>query len=637
MTVSTRTFVQIIHRPVTATAPSKSSQVAYDSTNNKVWIVNPDSDTVTRVDCITRAKDFEVSVGVNSRPASVALRLTATEAWVTCRDTGEIRILDSNTGAAIATIALGHGSAPMGLVFTSDRTRAFVACEGSSRVVKIDAAARTVLTTLTLQAAARAIAISGDSTRLFAARFISPDTQGQVWEINPTTLALVPNTSPTRQNPYTLGIDTTPDSPNGGRGLPNYLMDAALSPDGRRLWIPAKKDNIQRGTGPGKTGGALTQDNTVRSVLCQVDVLGNAEVLPVRKDVDDQGLPSAVCFSPVGDLAFVAFIANNEVLAFDTNTGNQVACIVVGLAPSGLVISPNGTRLYVHNFLNRSLMTIDVTAVVNATSSTMTSLGITSLVSTEKLAANVLQGKRIFYNASDPRMSAEGYISCASCHLDGDHDGRTWDFTDRGEGFRNNITLLGRSGMGHGRVHWTGNFNEIQDFELDIRNAFGGTGFITGAVNGSLGTANAGLSADLDAMAAYVSSLTAFPKSPKRNADGTRTAPAIAGEAHFTSKGCATCHSSTTQFTDSSTNTLHNIGTITTASGQRLGAALTGIDTPTLRGIWSTAPYLHRGQAADLPAVFNTANAPGTTNHARFRELTLPQQGELIEYMLQLE
>jgi cytochrome c peroxidase len=114
------------------------------------------------------------------------------------------------------------------------------------------------------------------------------------------------------------------------------------------------------------------------------------------------------------------------------------------------------------------------------------------------------------------------------------------------------------------------------------------------------------------------------------------TTSASNGAAHFISKGCAVCHSGP-QFTDSGSNVLHNIGTINAASGKRLGATLTGIDTPTLRGVWSTAPYLHRGQAATLPAIFDTTNAPGTTNHARFRELTATQQQELIDYLSELE
>ena len=98
-------------------------------------------------------------------------------------------------------------------------------------------------------------------------------------------------------------------------------------------------------------------------------------------------------------------------------------------------------------------------------------------VTSELLDAQVLLGKQIFYNAEDRRMTFAGYISCASCHLDGGSDERVWDFTQRGEGLRNTHSLLGRAGTGIGNVHWTANFDEIQDFENDIRNGFDGTGF----------------------------------------------------------------------------------------------------------------------------------------------------------------
>ena len=103
-------------------------------------------------------------------------------------------------------------------------------------------------------------------------------------------------------------------------------------------------------------------------------------------------------------------------------------------------------------------------------------------------------------------MNRDGYISCASCHLDGDSDGRVWDFTHDGEGLRNTVALLGRSGLRHGPVHWTGNFDEIQDFEHSPRNLFGGTGFMpdadfnTGTRNQPLGDPKLGASLDLDAL-----------------------------------------------------------------------------------------------------------------------------------------
>jgi hypothetical protein len=56
--------------------------------------------------------------------------------------------------------------------------------------------------------------------------------------------------------------------------------------------------------------------------------------------------------------------------------------------------------------------------------------------------------------------------------------------------------------------------------------------------------------------------------------------------------------------------TLRDVGTIRQpGSGKRLGAQLTGIDPPTLRGLWDTAPYLHDGSAAHWPPPFNATAA----------------------------
>jgi hypothetical protein len=226
--------------------------------------------------------------------------------------------------------------------------------------------------------------------------------------------------------------------------------------------------------------------------------------------------------------------------------------------------------------------------------------------------------------------------------LDGDHDGRTWDFTDRGEGLRNTTTLEGRRGIGQGRVHWSANFDEIQDFEQDIRNGFGGTGFMSdsnynaGTRNTSLGDPKAGFSPELDALAAYVTSLNESPSSRGRQNNGTLTAAAQSGRLHFETLQCYTCHGSA-DYTDSSQAVLHDVGTLKPGSGERLGGPLTGIDTPTLRGIAYTAPYLHDGSASDMASVFNATNAPDGSPHSAFRSLTGPQQNELLNFLSQLD
>jgi hypothetical protein len=130
------------------------------------------------------------------------------------------------------------------------------------------------------------------------------------------------------------------------------------------------------------------------------------------------------------------------------------------------------------------------------------------------------------------------------------------------------------------------------------------TDFHAGTRSEPLGDPKAGVSGDLDALAAYVESLSSFPHSPYRNTNGSLTPTAVSGRAVFLSANCNSCHTGDV-FTDSAPNNLHDIGTIKPSSGKRLDGLLTGIDTPTLRGIWTTAPYLHDGSAATLEDAVN--------------------------------
>ncbi|HEY1172240.1 MAG TPA: LamG-like jellyroll fold domain-containing protein [Verrucomicrobiae bacterium] len=628
----TTSMVQVVHYTLTATNAVASSQIIYDNSRTKVWNVNPDSDTVTRIDGNSLAKDFEIAVG--KKPRSLALRPDNSEVWVTCESSDEIYVLNANTGALVQTIDTPRGSRPMGVAFQPNGAAAYVTYMNTGLLAKWNPSTKALVGTLNVGQQPRAISISGDSTRIFVGRFISPvnpfNPGAEVGEVREVGVA-----SFTVTRTFTLAHSTTPDTESSSRGTPNYLTQMAISPDGRRLFVPSKKDNVDRGTW--RDGNALTHDRSVRAIVSQLDLINNNEALASRVDIDNRSFPHGVVFSPVGDLAFVAMQGNNEVLILNAYTGVAVSGFKLGneLSPQDLVMKPDGSRLYVMNFMTRSVSAYNISSIVAGTSSEATPLGVTNVVATEKLSATVLKGKQIFYNAADERMSAEGYMSCASCHLDGGSDRRVWDFTDRGEGLRMTTGLEGRRGMGHGRVHWSGNFDEIQDFELDIRNAFNGTGFITNGVpNSSLGAANAGRSADLDALAAYVASLTKFNRSPFRNADGTLTSDAVAGKAIFTQLNCASCHSGA-DFTDSTGNVLRNVGTIKASSGQRLGAALTGLDTPTLKGLWDKGPYLHDGSATNLIDVITTQNP--SNQHGVTSGLTTTQRNQLVAYLQQID
>jgi cytochrome c peroxidase len=144
----------------------------------------------------------------------------------------------------------------------------------------------------------------------------------------------------------------------------------------------------------------------------------------------------------------------------------------------------------------------------------------------------------------------------------------------------------------------------------------------------------AGVSVDLDALAAYVASLTRAPASPYRNQDGSLTADGLAGRQIFQRLGCGSCHGGP-DFTDSASGALHDVGTLKPSSGQRLGQPLTGLDTPTLKGVWQTGPYLHDGSASTFLAVLTTANPDG--RHGNTASLTDAERQQLVSYLRQID
>jgi mono/diheme cytochrome c family protein len=269
--------------------------------------------------------------------------------------------------------------------------------------------------------------------------------------------------------------------------------------------------------------------------------------------------------------------------------------------------------------MDRTVSVFDLTRLVELGESNVSQVATLSAAAAEPLTAQVLKGKQFFYDARDTRLARDAYLSCASCHNDGDGDGRTWDITGMGEGLRNTVNLRGRAGA-QGFLHWSGNFDEVQDFEGQIRALAGGTGlmsdseFQTGTRSQTLGDAKAGVNADLDALAAYVASLSRFASSPYRNGDGSLTAAAVAGREVFRRANCAQCHGGTS-FTVSAAANLKDVGTIKPDSGNRLGGPLTGLDVPTLRDVWATAPYLHDGSAPTIAAAITAhtgVNLSGT-------------------------
>ncbi|HEV7914217.1 MAG TPA: PA14 domain-containing protein [Albitalea sp.] len=610
-----QTVLQAIYLAPTAQAPATSGNLLVEpgaGGNARLWVVNQDNDTVSVFDAVTRGKLAEIAVG--SAPRAIA-RAPNGMLWVTNKQSATISVVDPGTLALNRTLALPRGSQPFGVAMSAGAGYALVVLEATGRVLKFDAGSYAQLASAAVGANPRHVSISGDGGTAYVSRFVTPPLAGESTAVVDTAagggeVVVIAPSAMTVLRTLVLGHGDKPDAENQGRGVPNYLGAAVLSPDGTQAWVPSKQDNVRRGTL--RDGLSLNFQNTVRAISSRLDLVNQREDVAARIDHDNASVASAGVYDPKGLYLFVALETSREIAVVDAHGKRELFRFDAGRAPQGVAISADGQTLYVSNFMDRSVGVYDLRPLTVEGRLGVSGLATLASVSVEKLGPSVLTGKQLFYDARDTRLARDRYMSCAACHNDGGQDGRVWDLTGFGEGLRNTVGLRGRAGA-QGFLHWSNNFDEVQDFEGQIRSLSGGTGlmadadFAAGTRSQPLGDRKAGLSVDLDALAAYVASLNSFDASPHRPSAAALSATGTEGKALFASLNCASCHSGTA-FSGSGDNTLSAIGTVKPASGKRLWGPLAGIDVPTLRDVWASAPYLHDGSAATLEAAVRAHN-----------------------------
>ncbi|MDR7299283.1 DNA-binding beta-propeller fold protein YncE [Pelomonas aquatica] len=616
----THALHRTVVNPRTAKAPTHSSNIVGNAT--QVFSVNPDSGTVTAIAADTLAKAWEARVG--DEPRTLAIGPDG-RVWVTVQGEDKLVALNAQDGSVSAAVQLPYGSAPHGVVFTPDQRMGLVTLEGSSTLMSFDPANGAARASLKLAGDVRGVAVSADSSQALVTRFRSRMDRGEVHRVGLNgKLALYQTVA--------LRVDTTTvDAENRARGVPNYLHQVVISPDGLRAALPSKKDNIVGGVF--RDGRPLAHETTVRSIVSQLALVPDAaEVFAEQLDFNDRAPARAAAYAPNGDYLFVAQMEGNRIAVVDAYNRSVRGEIETDRAPHGLYVDERRQRLYVNNFLGRSVGVYDIAPVLSAESFSARPLATVAAVAAETLAPAVLRGKRVFYNAADRRMSRDNYMSCASCHADGGDDGMVWDFTQRGEGLRRTINLRSRQNPGQGHAHWTANFDELQDFENDIRGAFGGTGFLSDrdffATADPLGAPKVGRSRDLDDLAAYMTSLSHRGRSPARQADGTLTVEALRGQQVFGAMQCATCHAGATL----RDGLRHDVGTVQPSSGKGIKQALAGVGfhTPPLYGLWAAPSFFHNGQAATLQEVF-------TTGHGGTQPLSAADRSALVEFLRSID
>jgi hypothetical protein len=186
-------------------------------------------------------------------------------------------------------------------------------------------------------------------------------------------------------------------------------------------------------------------------------------------------------------------------------------------------------------------------------------------------------------------------IACASCHMEGQEDGRIWNFDT--EGARRTMNVAGGI-SGRAPYHWDGELASFSDLVATVYlQRMGGPSLTTDQVT---------------AAQSWMNAIPGLPGVVSDPAAVTRGQAVFADNTH----GCALCHSGV-QFTSNATNL--NVGTGGT------------FKVPSLVGLAYTSPYLHDGCAATLADRFGACG--GGDQHGVTSTLTQDQLSDLIAYL----
>jgi len=358
------------------------------------------------------------------------------------------------------------------------------------------------------------------------------------------------------------------------------------------------------------------------------------EVLAHRLDQ-----PMDLHHHPTTSLLFMVGQGTDNVLVFNSAMSDPMASpigeISVGHGPKAITFSQDGLTAYVLNDHAFTVGSIDVSSLVALASPDVegcddelyqltgtATLGMTKigLFGVDNSPETVKRGRRIFHNARNSHLNGNDEFACATCHLEGTEDKQIWLVPG---GQRQTPSLAGRL-ADTAPFNWNGSEQALKDNMSETIERMGGLGLTSQEL------------ADLEQFLLH--GLTP-PRNPHLAGDGLSEVQAF-GKTIFerADVGCATCHAG-----EATTDGLgHDVGTESVVEEQLriLTAELFGeslaepvrLNTPSLRGLFYTAPYLHDGSAATLHDVLTqTATTMGRTDH-----LSDEERDALVAYLLTL-
>ena len=567
--------------------------------------------------------------------------------YVVCQDSDEVRVVDAQASKVVATIPVGH--VPRGIALSKDGSRLYITNAWSDTVSVVDTTRRDLVQTLPTGFEPSGVVIDRAGETLYVANRLSNDisvidlkTGQEIKRLLAGRGASYLASSPdgkwiycthiypdaaafrTLPNSEITVIDTESKTVVERKALRNVagVFHVAISSDGKlgvatqlrpKNLIPLA--HVEHGW---VFGDSLT--------LFGDDVGGLVQV-PLDELDRYYALPWGIAITPDKSKIFLTTAGSQSVTVIDVShllatvrsrrqpfvndlsaSAEYVSArIPVGHNPRGVLLSPDGKRLYVANRLDDDIAIIDT-----ANSKVVSNIDLDGPRKVDALR----RGERLFYTAD---FAFQGQFGCSNCHLDATIDGLQWDLEPDGFGkdIVDNRSLENLAGTEP--FKWNGG-NPDMPTECGPRTEkfF----FRSQSFNQQ----------QLTDLVTFVYSLPYRPNR-YRSASAELTPAQERGKALFErtksksgaaipdTNQCTYCHSGP-KFTSQKQ--------VDVGSG-KLTDRSPVVDVPQLPNVAYSAPYLHDGSARSLEEIWTVFNPKDT--HGVSNDLTKDELNDLIEYL----
>ncbi|MEW5738397.1 MAG: c-type cytochrome [Myxococcota bacterium] len=574
-----------------AVVPKSSGSIAVSRDDALLFVADADHDRLTVIDTATRAVVRQTPV---ARAPERVLVAPDGAVYVSSRGARTVSRLTSDGAGVEATATVG--AEPVGLALSSDLTQLFVANSMSGTISVLDAATLELRRELAVGGQPWALTAAADGRRLYVTDFLAGGVR--VLDLDRGSLATLTLTQPTVAE---CAFGDVPER------TPAQPADVILSPAGDRVYVAhvQSRTGVTRGfnvslrlaVAPAmstidtdtdtvfqdvaRTTNALTGELVNEPPPYPPALLGTNLDESCREAGAGTGMdaPSSLVVDGLGQWIFVADHNSNAVAIVSAEGRSApgyrvpergIADVVrVGARPTGIAVAGDLKRAWVHNALDYTVSVIENRGGALIESEVIP-------FDRSPLPPDVDRGRRLFYSAVDPRLTEPefGGVSCSSCHPDGRTDGLSWVLPQRTPEApwqapgtwpaRNTPALWGVTRTAP--YHWDGALADLPAFSARMVSQMGGFGLDEREVSD---------------LTAYLSTVQ-LPDNP---AAGLLAPGLVArGEALFAER-CTSCHAG---------------DALTDGRTHRDAISGVALDTPSLQGVFASAPYLSDGSRATL-------------------------------------